>query len=96
VRLTRSWQLDGRCVRRTRVMPVGCVNAFMQLVGTREALHQGGLVGALGLAEPADQGRTGGWARRFQPKRSVGAVLVVVLDVDPQDPVGFRNLGRVR
>jgi hypothetical protein len=31
---------------------VGCVKAFMQLVGTREALHQGGRIGALGLAEP--------------------------------------------
>src|SRR6266545_8148152 len=34
------------------VISARCVKAFMQLVGTREALHQGGRVGALGLAEP--------------------------------------------
>jgi hypothetical protein len=33
----------------------------------------------------ADQGQTGGWTRRFQPKRSVWTVPVVVLDVDPED-----------
>jgi hypothetical protein len=32
--------------------PVGCVKAFMQLVGTREPGHQGGRVGSPGLAEP--------------------------------------------
>ena len=31
---------------------VRCVNAFMQLGGTHEAFHQGGRVGAHGLAEP--------------------------------------------
>jgi putative transposase len=31
---------------------VGCVNEFMQLGGTHEAFHQGGRVGAHGLAEP--------------------------------------------
>jgi hypothetical protein len=31
--------------------PVGCVKAFMQLVGTREPIHQAGRVGALGLGE---------------------------------------------
>jgi hypothetical protein len=31
---------------------VGCVKAFMQLVGTREAGRQAGRVGAPGLAEP--------------------------------------------
>ena len=32
----------------------------------------------------ADQGQTGGWARRFQAKRSVWTAPVVVLDVDPE------------
>ena len=35
-----------------RFTPVGCVNAFMQLVGTHEGGHQGGRVGAPGLAGP--------------------------------------------
>jgi hypothetical protein len=35
-----------------RVDGVGCVNAFMQLGGTHGAFHQGGRVGAHGLAEP--------------------------------------------
>jgi hypothetical protein len=35
---------------------VGCVKAFMQLAGTREAGHQGGRVGAPGLAEPRRPG----------------------------------------
>ena len=33
----------------------------------------------------ADQGQTGGWTRRFQPKRSVWTMSVVVLDVHPED-----------
>ena len=33
----------------------------------------------------ADQGQTGGWTRRVQPKRSVWTAPVVVLDVDPED-----------
>ena len=33
----------------------------------------------------ADQGQTGGWARWFQPKRSVRTMPVVVLDIDPED-----------
>jgi hypothetical protein len=33
----------------------------------------------------ADQDQTGGWLRRFEPKRSVWTVLVVMPDVDPQD-----------
>src|SRR4029453_2312813 len=33
----------------------------------------------------ADQGQTGGWLRWFEPKRSVWAMLVVVLDVHPED-----------
>jgi hypothetical protein len=32
----------------------------------------------------ADQGHSGGWTRRFQPKRSVWSVPVVVLDIDPE------------
>jgi hypothetical protein len=36
---------------------------------------------------PADQGQTGrGWTRRFQPKRPVWTMSVVVLDIDPEDP----------
>jgi hypothetical protein len=35
---------------------VGCVKAFMQLAGTCEAGHQGGRVGAPGLAEPRHPG----------------------------------------
>jgi hypothetical protein len=38
--------------------------------------------GSLSLA---DQGHTGGWTRRFQPKRSVWTMSVVVLDVHPED-----------
>jgi hypothetical protein len=34
----------------------GCVNVFMQLVGIHEALHQGGPVGARGLAQPRSLG----------------------------------------
>src|SRR6266699_7060002 len=37
-----------------------------------------------GSARVADPGRSGGGIGRFQPKRSVWAVLVVVLDIDPQ------------
>src|SRR6266508_5484870 len=33
----------------------------------------------------ADQGQTGGWARRCQAKRSVWTMSVVVLDVHPED-----------
>jgi hypothetical protein len=33
----------------------------------------------------ADQGQTGGWARRCQPKRPVWTMSVVVLDIDPED-----------
>jgi len=33
----------------------------------------------------ADQGQTGGWTRRFQPKRTVWTMSVVVLDVHPED-----------
>ena len=33
----------------------------------------------------ADQGQTGGWLRWFEPKRSVWAMSVVVLDIDPED-----------
>ena len=32
-----------------------------------------------------DEGQTGRWARRFQPKRSVWTMSVVVLDIDPED-----------
>ena len=35
----------------------------------------------------ANQGQTGGWTRWFEPKRSVWAMLVVVLDIDPEDLV---------
>jgi hypothetical protein len=38
-----------------------------------------------GLPVLADQGQTGGWARRFQPERPVRTMPVVVLDIDPQD-----------
>src|SRR6266540_5790559 len=38
-----------------------------------------------GSARVADPGRTGGGIGRFQPKRSVWTVLVVVLDIDPED-----------
>src|SRR6266568_1448691 len=38
-----------------------------------------------GSASLAGQGRTGRWAGRLQPKRSVWTVLVLVPDVDPQD-----------
>ena len=67
------------------LIPVGCVKAFMQLVGTREAGLQGGRVGVPGLAEPGRQGQTGEWTRRLEPKRSVWAMLVVVLDIDSED-----------
>jgi hypothetical protein len=33
----------------------------------------------------ADQGQTGGWARRCQPKRPVRTMPVVVLEIDPED-----------
>jgi hypothetical protein len=33
----------------------------------------------------AQDGQPGGWVWRFQPKRPVGTMLVVVLDVGPQD-----------
>jgi hypothetical protein len=33
----------------------------------------------------ANQGQTGGWTRRFEPKCSVWAMLVVVLDIPPED-----------
>ena len=32
----------------------------------------------------ADQDQTGGWLRWFEPKRSVWALSVVVLDMDPE------------
>ena len=32
-----------------------------------------------------DQGQTDGWTRRFEPKRSVWTMLVVVLDIPPED-----------
>jgi hypothetical protein len=32
-----------------------------------------------------DQGPTGGWTRRLEPKRSVWAMLVGVLDIPPED-----------
>ena len=35
---------------------VGCVNAFMQLVGTRKAGPQGGRIGALGFVDPLRRG----------------------------------------
>jgi hypothetical protein len=38
-----------------------------------------------GSARVAEQGRSSGRIGRFQPKRSVWTVLVVVPDVDPQD-----------
>ena len=33
----------------------------------------------------ANQGQTGQWIRRFEPKRSVWTMLVVVLDIPPED-----------
>jgi hypothetical protein len=33
----------------------------------------------------ADQGQTGRWARRFEPKRPVRTMPVVVLEIDPED-----------
>jgi hypothetical protein len=39
----------------------------------------------LGSARVAEAGRSGVGIGRFQPKRSVWTVLVVVPDVDPQD-----------
>ena len=50
---------------------------------TREPVHQGGRVGAQGSPSLADQGRTRRGIGRFQPKRSVWTVLVVVPDLDP-------------
>jgi hypothetical protein len=38
-----------------------------------------------GSSSLADQCQTRGWIRRFQPKRSVRTMLVVVLDVPPED-----------
>jgi hypothetical protein len=35
-----------------------------------------------GLLSLADQGQPGGWTRRFQPKRSMCTMSVVVLDID--------------
>jgi hypothetical protein len=39
----------------------------------------------------ADQCQTGGWSRRFQPKRPVRTMPVVVLDIPPEDLVGARK-----
>ena len=33
----------------------------------------------------SDVGQPGGWTRRFQPKRPVWTMPVVVLDIDPED-----------
>ena len=38
-----------------------------------------------GLPSLADQGQTDRWIRRFEPKRPVWAMLVVVLDIHPED-----------
>ena len=75
VRLTEF--VDGLVVR------VGCVKAFMQLAGTHEAGHQEVASAHPGSPSLGDQSQTGGWLRWFEPKRSVWAMLVVVLDIDP-------------
>ena len=57
----------------------------MQLVGTREQSAKEVASAHTGSPSVADQGRTRGGTGRFQPKRSVWTMLVVVPDVDPQD-----------
>src|SRR5512132_2940075 len=50
----RSKRLRGH--PRAPSVPVGCVNAFMRLVGTHGGGPQGGRVGALGFADPLRRG----------------------------------------
>jgi hypothetical protein len=40
-----------------------------------------------------DQGQTGGWARRCQPKRPVRTMPVVVLEIDPEDLLQVTTAG---
>jgi hypothetical protein len=60
-----AWRLTRTAPRSApRRGPVGCVNSFMQIVGTRGALRRAGRVDAPGLAEPHRPGsdRRRDWA----------------------------------
>jgi hypothetical protein len=85
-----------RCPRRLpaggRLRPMGCVNAFMQLAGTREQDRRARPPSKTAEQDPsmqsawvilADRGNVG-WIWCVQAQRSVRAVPVVVLDVDAQ------------
>jgi len=50
--LTREQSVAAWCEQRGMSEPVGCVNAFMQLVGTRGAGRRAGHAGAPGLGDP--------------------------------------------
>jgi hypothetical protein len=57
----------------------------MQLVGTHEGGPKEVASAHPGSPSLADVGQPGGWTRRFQPKRPVWTMPVVVLDIDPED-----------
>jgi hypothetical protein len=64
--------------------PVGCINAFMQLVVfVYETTEEIASVDSERPAHPGDRW-SNGWIRRLQPERPVRTVGVVVLGVDPQ------------
>jgi hypothetical protein len=57
----------------------------MQFVGTHEGGPKEVASAHPGSPSLADVGQPGGWTRRFQPKRPVWTMPVVVLDIDPED-----------
>jgi hypothetical protein len=70
--------------RRRRV---GSAHAFMQLDGTRGASHRAGRGGAPRPSILVEDREPDARIRRLQPQRPVGTVAIVMLDVDPKDPL---------
>jgi hypothetical protein len=66
--------------------PVGCINAFMQLVdGIRGGVRRVGRVDAPCWLAVVDDDEIGGWIRRFQSERPMRTMGVVVGGVAPRD-----------
>jgi hypothetical protein len=78
-------KLPQDAAERIRLPPVGCRNAFMQLVdGVHGEVRRAGRVEHSTWLAVADDTQVGGWIRRFQSERPVGTVVVVVGDVDAE------------
>jgi hypothetical protein len=82
-RVLSDWQTAGLICGYT-ILPVGCANAFMQLVGTRGADRREAMSMHPAWVTFAGDRQGRGGVGRLKVQRPVRAMPVVVLDVEPQ------------